>query len=130
MLATLDDVSSRLGRPITDTAEVAQVNKWIGDVSRRIVRRIPTIDNSVVDGTISSATVSQIVANVVIRKMGNPEGFRSERIDDYYYDRGQQSADLSLTDVEWADLIPGYGSGAFSVRPGFVPDTGPSMGWL
>ena len=37
--ATITDVSTRLGRPTSDTLEIAQVTAWISDVEAAIAAR-------------------------------------------------------------------------------------------
>src|SRR5690554_840820 len=83
--ANVTDVSTRLGRPITDADEIAQVNAWLSDVSALIEARIPNIAARVADGQPSAAVVAMVEANAVIRKVLNPEGKVSEDIDDYRY---------------------------------------------
>lgn len=117
----VDDVATELGRPIPEGPEHDQIESWIRRVEGRILRRIPDLADRVLDEDYLE-TVRSVVAAVVARKVLNPEGFRSERVDDYYYDRGSQKADLWPSQDEWADLLPGAASGAFSVRPTFEPD--------
>lgn len=114
------DVATDLGRPLTDS-EQAQVSAWIDRVEARILQRIPDLADRALDPAYLDR-LTGIVVDVVVRKLRNPEGMRSERIDDYYYDRGSQSADLTLSDLEWGELLPESASGAFSTRPNFVPD--------
>lgn len=116
---TVTDVEAVLGRPI-NPPETAQVEAWVGRVEGRIRSRIADLDERLLDPAYK-ATFTGVVVDVVIRKILNPTGMRSERIDDYYYDRGSQKADLWPTDEEWAELMPAISSGAFSVRPGFEP---------
>lgn len=117
---TVDDVATELGRTIV-SPETEQVQAWINRVEARILQRIPDLAKRVLDPAYFDL-LAGVVVDVVARKVRNPEGMRSERIDDYYYDRGGQSVDLSLTDLEWGELLPESASGAFSTRPSFVPD--------
>lgn len=119
MFANLTDVEERLGRPITDSDEVKQVNAWIGDVESLILARIPDLQEKVTAGVPTAAVVSMVVANAVIRKINNPDGKVSEGVDDYQYRYNEQArkGDLFLTDEEWALLTPAAASGAFSIRP-------------
>lgn len=119
---SVSDVSAQLGRPIIPP-ETVQVQAWIDRVETRVRGRVPNLAELVADPTYLGA-LKGVVVDVVIRKINNPQGMRSERIDDYYYDRGATSADLWPTDAEWAELIPDVMRGAFSVRPGFTPDHG------
>jgi len=121
MFAVLDDVSTRLGRPITAPDEVAQVNAWIGDAESLVLARIPDLEARVVDGAPTVAVVAMVVANAVIRKIKNPDGKVSEGVDDYNYRYNEQTrkGELFLTDEEWALLTPASSASAFSTRPGF-----------
>lgn len=115
--ANLSDVSTRLGRPISDLDEVAQVNAWIGDVEALILARLPLLVPGV-DGAPSAAVLSMIVANAVIRKIKNPDGKVSEGVDDYNYRYSENArrGEVFLTDEEWALLTPVSSSGAFSTQ--------------
>lgn len=117
--ATLSDVSTRLGRPITDAEEIAQVTAWLADVEAMILARIPDLDELVADGSPSAAVVAMVEANAVIRKIKNPDGKVSEGIDDYNYRLNENSrkGELFLTDEEWALLLPGAANGAWTIRP-------------
>lgn len=127
LYADASDVAVELGRELT-AAEQAQVEKWIERVEARIASRIPDLATRATDNAYYT-TLAGVVVDVVARKARNPEGFRSERIDDYYYDRGAQSTDLNLTADEWAELLPELGAtGAFSVRPSF--DSTGCRSWL
>lgn len=126
-LVAVTDVAIEIGRPIPNT-EAQQVSQWIDRVTSRIYRRIPDLDERVADSNYRESVRGVIIA-VVARKVINPEGMRSERIDDYYYDRGSSSADLWPTDDEWAELLPDVNSSAFSTRPRFEPDRQVSS-WL
>lgn len=113
------DVATALGRPIVSPEE-EQVQKWIDRVERRIRNRVQDLEDRL-ESPGYRDTLTGVVEDVVIRRVNNPEGLRSERIDDYYYDRGSESADLWPTEAEWAELLPASGQAAFSTRPGFIP---------
>lgn len=117
--ATITDVSTRLGRPIADPSEVAQVEAWIGDVESLIIARLPGLPAAVIAGMPTAATVAMVEANAVIRKIRNPDGKVSETIDDYTYRLGGDArrSDLFLTEDEWALLMPGQPSGAWTISP-------------
>ena len=123
--ATVIDVATELGRPIVSD-EALQVQQWITRVESRIRLRVPNVDVLAENPAYGDAVTGVIVA-VVARKVLNPEGLRSERIDDYYADRGSAGlADLWPTDTEWAELIPASSVGAFSTRPRFDSERGPA----
>lgn len=117
--ATVDDVSKRLGRPITSAAEIAQVGAWLGDVGAIIRARIPDLDDRVTEGQPPQAVVVMVEASAVVRKVRNPEGKQNERIDDYSYGLSADAArgELFLTDDEWNLLLPGGSDGAWTIRP-------------
>jgi hypothetical protein len=117
--ATVDDVAVRLGRPITDSNEVAQVNAWLEDTEALIRARIPDLDEQVTSGALDEELVVLVECNAVIRKIKNPDGKQNEKIDDYSYGLTAEAArgDLFLTDEEWDLLTPGSGNGAWTIRP-------------
>lgn len=117
--ATTDDVATRLGRPITDPAEVAQVTAWLGDVEVLIRARVPDLDALVVAGTPPESTVVMVESNAVVRMVRNPDGKTQERIDDYSWGlpNDTRAGTLYLTDDEWSLLEPGASDGAFTIRP-------------
>ena len=120
-LATIEDVSKRLGREIVEGAEADQVQAWIDDVGAMILARLPTINERLLpDGDLNPVVVSAVVSNAVIRKIKNPDGKQNERIDDYSYGLTADAArgELFLTEEEWALLAPySPSSGAFTIRP-------------
>lgn len=131
--ATVSDVSTRLGRPITDPNEVAQVDAWLEDIEALILARIPDLTDLVAAGTPTVQAVVMVESNAVIRKLKNPDGKVSEGVDDYNYrlNENARKGELFLTDDEWELLEPGVVSSAFSTRPGFVSDrTWCADGWV
>lgn len=125
--ATVSDVSTRLGRPITDALEVAQVGAWLEDIEAIILHRISDLADRVADGTPTAAVVAAVEANAVIRKIQNPNGVVSEGNDVYNYrlNENARKGELFLTDEEWARLLPldSTVSGVFSVQMYGDPDT-------
>jgi hypothetical protein len=117
--ANITDVAARLGRPISDAVEVAQVNAWLGDVESMILAKIPTLVALVAAGAPSEATVVRVECQAVIRKVQNPDGKVAENIDDYgyRYNENARRGELFLTDEEWADLTPESPSAAFTIAP-------------
>lgn len=124
------EIGKRLGRVLTDTAEIDQVGSWIGDVESLIRNRIRDIDDRIAAGDVSADELTRISSNAVIRKVKNPDGKQNERIDDYSYGLVEDAAkgELFLTDDEWASL-EGFSdaSGGFTIR--YVPESGISPRW-
>lgn len=110
-ITTTSDVAARLGRPISDAAEIAQVSAWIGDVEDTIIRpRIGDLAALILAGRLTEATLVRVVSDAVIRKVQNPEGLRTitRRVDDWNRtetrDRVLSDGQLRLTEEEWGDL--------------------------
>lgn len=118
------EIGKRLGRVLTDSAEIAQVGSWIGDVESLIRNRIRDIDERITAGDVSAEELTRISSNAVIRKVKNPDGKQNERIDDYSYGLVEDAAkgELFLTDDEWASL-EGFSdaSSAFTIRMAATP---------
>lgn len=131
--ATVIDVATTLGRPITDTDEQAQILNWIAKTERIIAAHLG--DLAALDRQILADVISEVVA----RRARNPDGKRNERIDDYSYtlDAAASAVELTLTDAEWARLSQdGSTSGAY--MPVLTPapwlggrdaDATPTGGW-
>ena len=114
--ATIEDVATTLGRPITDPDETKQVESWIQKVQRRVYRRLGDLDR--LDGE----SLRDVISEVVARRIRNPEGKKSERIDDYSFslDSDAAKSGLYITDEEWDLLIPDVSvDGAFTIGPSF-----------
>lgn len=110
-ITTTSDVAARLGRPISDAAEIAQVSAWIGDVEDTIIRpRIGDLAALILADRLTEATLVRVVSDAVIRKVQNPEGLRTitRRVDDWNRtetrDRVLSDGQLRLTEEEWGDL--------------------------
>ncbi len=119
MYATVSDVSTRLGRPISDPAEVAQVEAWIGDAEDLLAARFPDLAGRVADGSPLPTLVGAVVSNAVIRKINNPDGKVQEGVDDYNYRYSENArrGELFFTDEELGLLAPSGGVGAWTIRP-------------
>ena len=116
---SVNEIGKRLGRTITDQAEIDQINSWVADVDALIRSRIRDIDERVTDGRVSVEDLTRVASNAVVRKVKNPDGKQNERIDDYSYGLTEDAArgELFLTDDEWSS-IEGFSdsSGAFTIR--------------
>jgi hypothetical protein len=124
--ATVSDVEVRYGRTLT-VSESAQVGAWINDLESEILERIPALDDLVMLGRPSFATLRRVISAAIIRKLDNPKGLKSRTvaIDDYStteqpWIEGSAGA-LDLTDDEWAKLLPGSSGDAFTITPFGAP---------
>lgn len=113
----ITDVETSLGRTISDPVEQAQVEWWITSAELQIRSRLG--DLALLDQEI----LNFVVVEAVAAKAQNPEGAASETVDDYTYRLPAESRRVTILDEWWNLLDPDTGSGAFSVRPYFVPDT-------
>lgn len=131
--ATVIDVATTLGRPITDQDEQNQITNWIAKTERIISARLGNLDN------LDRQILADVISEVVARRARNPDGKRNERIDDYSYtlDAAASAVELTLTADEWARLSQdGSTSGAYMpvLTPapwlgGHDADTTPAGGW-
>lgn len=131
--ATVIDVATTLGRPITDPDEQNQITNWISKTERIISARLGSLDN------LDRQILADVISEVVARRARNPDGKRNERIDDYSYtlDAAASAVELTLTADEWARLSQdGSTSGAYMPVLTPVPwlggrdaDATPAGGW-
>lgn len=122
-IVTPDDVAAELGRPLDGDFEKAQVQRWINSCLLLITTRL----NLEIDDLEVNA-LKIVVPQVVARKVNNPDGKTSERIDDYYYTRDVGKYGLALTDEEWEMVTPidvRDDMGAFTITTHHAP-SGPS----
>lgn len=132
MWATVDDVKDRYiggDLPATD----GEIQTLIDDAEDIIVREIPDVESLVSSGEIPVARVRRIVAKMVIRVLRNPDGYRSTNLTSGPFSQGYTWAgdnpgELTLTDEDKDDLLPGLGGQrAFSVD--MMPETAGAEGW-
>lgn len=99
------DIADRLGRSLTDE-ETTLVSTRLGDVERKIRRRIPDLDVKAAADADYLAEVVRIEAEAVLRLVRNPEGYLQETDGTYGYMFSQQVASgrLEILPEEWADL--------------------------
>lgn len=101
---TVADIEARW-RPLTPEettiAETRLTGAWA-----RIKRRLPTIEDRIAAGTLDVDLVVDVVCDVVLRVLKNPDGFRSEQSGDYMYslERGASSGRLEPLPSEWRML--------------------------
>lgn len=108
-LATLEDVADRLGRDLTDD-EARQGTALLQDATAMILDRFPRFEATPTD---ASRTVCR---SMVVRVLQNPDGIRSEQIDDYQrtIDSARSTGELYISDTE-AELLRPPGTTAFSI---------------
>ena len=99
-VATLDDVATSLGRPITETTEVAQVAQWLGDAEMQIRLRFPDLS------ALDQQVLAYVEREAVVSRLRNPDGYQYESIDDYRYGLPAESRRITITDEWWAMLAP------------------------
>lgn len=116
-VATVDDVSTALGRPIWAADEIGQVGYWLDSAELMITRRLGPVAD------LDQPSVRFVETEAVVARMRNPEGFQSETIDDYTYRHGVESRQVTIGDAWWNLLDPDASAASGSIRPGFEPDT-------
>lgn len=111
-------------RPLSDQEAINGI-VFLDDAWRMLRRRLTRLDVDIED-LIDSDTdlrddVVRVITTAVLRVMKNPDGKRSESIDDYSWTRDQavSAGLLYITDDELTDLVPGTGEhgGAYTVDP-------------
>ena len=114
--ATNLDVANRW-RSLT-AAEETVADTLLGDAWSILTARRPTLEADITAGTVTEANVVRILSQMVLRVMKNPEGYRSQSIDDYSYTRDPAASAgwLYVTDEELADITPDGYKRAKSVR--------------
>lgn len=139
-LATIEDVEARW-RPLTAT-ESAVAAAYL-DQASALARQRTLVDTRLADEDYLDTwpdyptVVVGVIADMVLRVMRNPEGKRSETIDDYSYtrDNAVSTGGLYLSDAEAALLngVSASNAGAFSIRavadPGYRTDVPELLDW-
>lgn len=114
--AVISDIEDRF-RPLT-TAEAINAAAYLDDAWAMLLSRLPNLEANMTAGTVSTANVVRVLANMVIRILRNPDGKSEEQIDDYRYRRDAliSSGALTVTADELADLTPAVARRVNSVR--------------
>ena len=137
--ATPADVAkASRGSTTYSTTEGVQWAVWIemveGNIARAFRRAGLDLESQVAAGDPTAADVKNVVVAAVVRKIQNPRWGETSRTVSHAIDDGSGSETsrsegaraygdpLSLLPSELDDLLPSISGGAFSVRPGFVPD--------
>lgn len=115
-VATYQDVSIAIGRPISESSEQDQVTYWLDAVELQIKARLGDI------AELDQDVLKYVEVEAVATKLQNPNGYQSETIDDYTYRFGTETRRVTILDEWWDLLRPATASEAFSTRPGFIPD--------
>lgn len=120
-IASYIDVESSLGRPLSNT-ERNRVDWWLTGAELLLKARLG--DVSLLDQN----AVRYVEAEAVAARVGNPDNYTSETIDDYTYRYGSETRGIVIRDEWWAMLSPK--TDGSSTRPGFEPDTAtPTLDW-
>lgn len=121
--ATPMDIESRW-RPLSNEEEIV-ASTLLDDAWRLLNRSLPDLASRMDanPSTVDTGDVKMVLANMVIRVLRNPDGYRQESIQDYAYtfDVVTASGRLTVTDDELALLASAASdlsaSGAFSIVP-------------
>ena len=131
MWATVDDIKDRyIGGDLP--ASDAEIQVLIDDAEDIILREIPDVEDLIESGEIPENRVRRIVAKMVIRVLRNPDGYRSTNLTSGPFSQGYTWAgdnpgELTLTDEDKDDLLPGMGGQrAYSVD--MMPDDAGAAG--
>lgn len=114
--ATTADIEDRW-RPLVGQ-EVVNAQTFLDDAWALLLTRRPSLEADVTAGTVSVDNVIRVISAMVLRVLRNPDGKRSESIDDYSWTRDQavSAGLLYVLADELGDLTPGGPSTRRSVR--------------
>jgi hypothetical protein len=109
--ATLYQFQMRFERPVASDEE-PRVGALLDDATAIIRAQVPQLTDP------PPATVVNVVCAMVARVIRNPDGKRSETIDDYSFtrDNAVSVGGLYLTEAE-KDVLTSPGAGAFTITP-------------
>lgn len=94
--AQITDVQARTLRTLTaDQLALAAVR--LGEVERRIRRRIPDLNARCTASAEYTQNVISVEANIVADFLANPDGYTSETDGNYSYTRSRAQVDAALT---------------------------------
>lgn len=109
-VATVKDVATSLGRPITDSDEMAQVEQWLEDAELLISLRFPELS------VLNQNVLRYVEREAVVARLRNPDGYQYEAIDDYRYGMAAESRRLTITDEWWQMLNPTMRGSFYTVQ--------------
>lgn len=104
---TIADIEARYQ---TLTAQqTTNANAYLTDAWELLLSRRPNLEADMTAGTVRTGNVRRVVAAIVIRILKNPDGKKSEGVDDYQYTRHELLASglLHVMPDELADITPG-----------------------
>lgn len=119
--ATVEDVETAIGRPVSSDAELRQIEWWLSGVEILIQSRlgdVSALDQDVLRYVEAEAVVAKIRrgdSRVSSETVVIDDGSMTRR-----FETGVQTSDIS--DEWWALLNPSTGSTFYSTRPGFEAD--------
>ena len=114
--ATVEDVETAIGRPVSSDAELRQIEWWLSGVEILIQSRLG--DVSALDQDVLRYVEAEAVVAKIRRgdsRVSVDDGSLTRR-----FETGVQTSDIS--DEWWALLNPVTGSSFYSTRPGFDAD--------
>ena len=115
---TVSDLEARW-RPLS-SAENDVAGSLLSDAWEILLARVPSLNDRLLNGSLSQGLVVAAVTAMVLRVLRNPEGKRMESIDDYSWTRDNAvSAGLLYASDDELRLLSGVRRGAFSIAPGF-----------
>ncbi len=92
--ATVEDVELAWNQPVTDESYV----DYLIDKAERLVRdSVPTLADRITAEKITTETVGDVVVDMVVRLLRNPEGLSSESAGDYSYQRNAATGEGRIT---------------------------------
>lgn len=109
-LATVQDVAAAVGRPITDDAEVSQVEYWLNAAEMLITARLGDVLE------LDANKVIYVETEAVVARLSNPNGYQSETIDDYTYRYGTGTRQVTILPEWWTLLSPKRSGSFYTVR--------------
>jgi hypothetical protein len=121
-VASYTDVEASLGRSLSE-AERQRAEWWLSGAELQIKARLGDV------AALDRTAVKYVEAEAVAARMGNPDNYSSETIDDYTYRFGTETRQIVIR-PEWWSLLAPTADGA-STRPGFEVDSppGPLLDW-
>lgn len=82
--------------------------RLIEKAEHRILAKVPNVEDRLASGDLDADTLNGVIEDMVLRVASNPDGKKSESIDDYAWTRDVSVAagTLYLSDEELALLLP------------------------